>query len=633
MGSSNHSARDGQSAVTPVTPTIPFPCSGCGKTLKVRTELLGRKVRCPACSQVVVVARSSPTAPSPTPPAQTLPYGVILGLVLLASLLLKFRNLDHTGLNRWDEVFHAIVARNVLKHPLKPTLIDAPYLPYSVREWKANHVWLHKPILPFWQIALAFAFLGVDTFALRLPSALLSTGSAFFTYLIGKELLDRRSALIAATLQAANPFLLALVHGYHFADHVDVALLFWVEAGIYFLVRSLRTGSWRDVLLAGVAQGLAFLCKSYLAGIIFGVALTAWLLPLCRLGQRENCRIDPLHLLGLIGASVLTVAPWLLWCLTQYPAEFWYEDGQVWKHLSSNIEGWAAPWDRLVFDYLIVIYGVFFTPILVALLVLVGKAVVQQHVGTWLLYAWGLGVLLPHLLATTKTPSATLLAMPPLLLLLGHLLSESWRGECWPLTALTGVLGMSIVFPAVIPKNPGYGYPSPREFGALMWKNFWVIDHVTAALAIAVVVTIAWELTRDRLAPGVVSRTRYLRWSAQLFCLGALIWLGSETVRVSWKLTGRDVNDPAGQEVGQFAHSHLPENAVLLCEERRGDEHLVIMFYADRTCYPLAGMGLEALARRITQAGGIPYVVSRQQLPLVPVFRSGTGGTTVYEWR
>jgi 4-amino-4-deoxy-L-arabinose transferase len=120
--------------------------------------------------------------------------------VLLATLGLKFRNLDHTGLTHWDEVFHAVVARNVLKHPLKPTLIDTPCLPYDYKKWQDNHVWLHKPILPFWQIALSFALFGVDTFALRLPSALLSTGAAWLTYLIGKELLDRRAALLAAAI-------------------------------------------------------------------------------------------------------------------------------------------------------------------------------------------------------------------------------------------------------------------------------------------------------------------------------------------------------------------------------------------------------------------------------------------------
>ena len=160
-----------------------------------------------------------------------LTLGVVASLVLLAAFLLQLRNLDHTALTNWDEVFHAIVAQNLLKHPLEPTLVDVPYLPYDATKWTENHVWLHKPILPLWQIALSFAALGVDAFALRLPSTLLSMGAAWLTYLIGKRLLDRRAAFIAASLQAVSPFLMRLVHGYQFADHIDVALLF------YYIIR------------------------------------------------------------------------------------------------------------------------------------------------------------------------------------------------------------------------------------------------------------------------------------------------------------------------------------------------------------------------------------------------------------
>jgi 4-amino-4-deoxy-L-arabinose transferase len=552
-------------------------------------------------------------------------------VILSATFLLKLRHLDHTALTHWDEVFHAVVAQNLLKHPLKPTLIDNPYLPYDRTLWKTNHVWLHKPVLPLWQIALSLAVLGTSTLALRLPSVVLSTGAAWLTYLIGKELLDRWAALLAAALQAANPFLLSLVHGYQFADHIDVALLFWVEVGVYFLVRSLRTGSWRDVLLAGLAQGLAFLCKSYLAGIIFGLALTAWLLPLCRLARREDCRIGPGRLLALLGVTVLIVLPWLAYCVTCYPEEFHHEHAQVWRHLTSNIENWAAPWDRVAFDYLIALYGVFYTPILVASLILIGKVLTQRHAGLWLLYAWAWGVVLPHLFAVTKTPSATLIAMPPLLLLLGYLVSEAWRGGCWSLSALTAVLVLGVVFPAVI-KNPGYGYPDTRGFGGVMRQSPWVIGHVAGALAVSAGVALTGWLTRKRwpLAGGTFAY--WLQVVVLVGCVCGLAWLGIETVRADWQVTEKNVNDAACVDVGQFARQHLPDNAVLLCEESRGDEHLTIMFYADRICYPLDHQGADEMARQIQQSGGVPYLVSRRRLPLAVVFVSNKRAATVYRW-
>lgn len=46
------------------TPTQTFPCPFCGRRMGVRVEMLGRHVRCPHCSQVVL----APTAPAAAPP-------------------------------------------------------------------------------------------------------------------------------------------------------------------------------------------------------------------------------------------------------------------------------------------------------------------------------------------------------------------------------------------------------------------------------------------------------------------------------------------------------------------------------------------------------------------------------------
>src|SRR5262249_40890210 len=124
--------------------------------------------------------------------------------------------------------------------------------------------------------------------------------------------------------------------------------------------------------------GLAYLSKSYLAAIVFGIALTAWLLPLCGLGRREHLRIDLGGLAGLLAATLATVLPWVSFCAIEYPEEFWHEHAQVWKHLYDNVEHWAAPWDRVAFDYLIAIYGVFYTPVIVAVAVLFPAALLAK---------------------------------------------------------------------------------------------------------------------------------------------------------------------------------------------------------------------------------------------------------------
>lgn len=345
---------------------------------------------------------------------------MLLLVVILSSSLLKFRYLGHTSLGSVDECCHALVAKNLLKHPLKPTLIDTPYLPTLAFDWGANHVWLHKPILGLWQITESYWLFGINTWALRFPSVILSTAAVWLTYLIGKELLSRQAGFIAATIQAFSPFLMRLIHGYQFSDAIDISLLFWTEFALYFLVRALRTGKWWEIALAGFGQGCAFLSKSYLALIVTGLVVTAWTAPALGMAKQADTRIRGRHILGLTGVFLLTALPWTLWTAIRFPNEFQHEHLYIWFHLTTDVENWGAPWHKVILVYGPILYGTFYLPMGIATIILLWRLFPEENIGLTLIYAWGFGVLIPHLLATTKTPSATLIGIPAFLLLFGE---------------------------------------------------------------------------------------------------------------------------------------------------------------------------------------------------------------------
>ena len=201
---------------------------------------------------------------------------IVLLCILIASAVLVLRHLGHSGITYWDEGFHAVVARNLTKHPLKFTLYDQPWLPYDYKGWGENHIWLHKPPVAMWTIWLSHLIFGINTFALRLPSAISLVVTTWLTFRIASDLFDKRAGLIAAFLQAFNPFLFESVHGYRYSDHIDIALLLWVQVSCCFLLRAIRTGKQRNYILSGIAMGVAYLSKSYLACITFGIALVVW---------------------------------------------------------------------------------------------------------------------------------------------------------------------------------------------------------------------------------------------------------------------------------------------------------------------------------------------------------------------
>ncbi len=95
-------------------------------------------------------------------------------------------------LHVWDERYHALVAKNMMEHPFQPMLYNNPVLPYDFRAWCCNHIWLNKPPLPFWLMSGSMSLFGVNLFALRLPSFLLSILGIYLTYRIGASLFSKK---------------------------------------------------------------------------------------------------------------------------------------------------------------------------------------------------------------------------------------------------------------------------------------------------------------------------------------------------------------------------------------------------------------------------------------------------------
>lgn len=375
--------------------------------------------------------------------------------VLLASFLLKLNHLDHSRFGGLDESCHAVVSKNLLKHPLKPTLIDKPYLHYFEAGWGGNHVWLHKPTLPMWQSAVSMAILGINTFALRLPSAILSTLAVWLTYLIGIELLTQRAARIAAIAQAFSWFIMRVVQGYLFSDMMDISLLFYTQLGIYGVIRAVKTGQWRFVVLAGVGQGFAFLSKSYPAFIVSGVSLAGWLAPALALAKKHDCHLRGRHVLGILGVTAIVAMPWTLFTAIAYPIEFNIFNRVTFSHFTQDLQGWGAPWYQ-VFFYTNEILNFLTFPTLIAFFWALPRLFRERNIGFCLLYAWGVGVFPPFLIATTKIPCATLMGAPALLLLLGDFVDRTthvkidearWRRrlrKCWTVLLLLLFLGEGV---------------------------------------------------------------------------------------------------------------------------------------------------------------------------------------------
>lgn len=238
-------------------------------------------------------------------------------VILLLGLFLRIFSATDPYLHSWDERYHALVAKNMTLHPLKPTLHEHPLLEYDNQNWVGSNIWLAKPILPLLFMSGSIAVFGANLFAVRFVSVLLGMLAIWLTFLIGKRLFNEKVAYLSAFLHAIQGSMLELSGGRISSDHAEMCFIVMVELGVYAaLSRFNRNGKDFSIFLAGFFMGLAFLSKWY-PGLI---VLPIWAL-FFYFYFGVNVRIFLKQFLLLILGFALTSIPWCVYMLVHYPFE------------------------------------------------------------------------------------------------------------------------------------------------------------------------------------------------------------------------------------------------------------------------------------------------------------------------
>lgn len=260
-------------------------------------------------------------------------FSVLLIAIIILGAFLRIRLSQDPYLHKWDERFHALVAKNLMDHPLKPVLYKDAILDYDYKAWYSNYIWLHKQPLPLWLIAGSYKTFGISEFATRIPSILFSVLSILVLYLLGKELFDRRTGLLAAFFLSINGLVIEMCSGRIATDHYDTLFLVFIEIAILFGCYSSVKRLKRYAILSGAFMGFAILTK-WLPGLI--------VLPVhfCLLCYSGNTLKDTIKAILLsVFTAVVIAAPWQLYIITQFPAEAKWEYYHNWLHITNELDG------------------------------------------------------------------------------------------------------------------------------------------------------------------------------------------------------------------------------------------------------------------------------------------------------
>lgn len=367
---------------------------------------------------------------------------VRIGLIVLAAFLIRADAGWQHSLHQWDESFHALVAKNLIEEPLKPTLYRQPAIDYDYQDWTANHVWLHKPPLALWSMAFSMNVFGVSEIPLRLPSVLLSSAAVLLTFLIGRLLFSERVALLAAGFHAVNGFLVALASGRRVADHIDTALIFWIELGIWAVLSYQRSRHWAFLGVAGGALGLGLLSKSLPALLVVAVAFVVFV-------QRDSFGAALRRCAIVLSVGCAVAAPWTVYISSVFPREVEWTGLYTLMHLSQALEGH----DVSSFQYLLDMPRFFGELVWLPVGLAVFAAIRARD---WRLRTLVVWVAVPYVvfsMASTRLPGYVMSAAPALFLIQAYVwcgLRDKWPTliHGWHRAAVAVLLFLLVVLPA-----------------------------------------------------------------------------------------------------------------------------------------------------------------------------------------
>ncbi len=337
----------------------------------------------------------------------------IILLVFAGFLFFVYAAVTIPVLNVWDERFHALVAKNLMKHPLMPTLYDQELLklPYG---WAQSHIWVHKQPLFLWQAALSYRLFGVNEFAFRLPGILLCTVLIYAAYRTGKLLRNSNAGYYTAFLIATSLYVEQLISGFAPIDQNDLVFMAYISLSIWAIVEYLFSKKFYWVILTGLFAGFALLTKEAVGLLVYLIWFVYALLKY-KMSIKEY---RPIIISVII--SLLIFIPWQVYIFNLYPVEAKTEFQFNMHHFTQVIDGQEGPFS-FHFKFMGLIFGSLVPFVIIPALIIFYLKSSEKKLGLAIIFSL-LFIYIFFSFAKTKMQSFTTVAEVPMYLALAFLI-------------------------------------------------------------------------------------------------------------------------------------------------------------------------------------------------------------------
>lgn len=324
---------------------------------------------------------------------------------------------------------------------------------------------LYKPVGIYWCQIASYRVWGINDFTARLPSVLLTIGTAMILVHWGRKTRDAKTGFIAGAMFLAGLHVAAVVGRIATADP---ALFFFFTLAAWSgweLTRPQQTARWKWWVIFYVALGLGFLTKGPEAWLPLGAMV------LGRALRKNSFRLPVLETAGGIIVTAAIVAAWGIPALRETNGRFWSVgmNEQVYQravdvnngHGLSGILGFLLPLPV----YFITFFASFFpwSPRVPGALRRWWPGRQNDDLG-WYLLMVAAFVFVVFTLVKTKLPHYTIPAFPVISLWLARQISGEKKLPAWFVSRLAAVTVFILVLTLGV-----FSYAR----GSLLTLNLW----------------------------------------------------------------------------------------------------------------------------------------------------------------
>jgi uncharacterized membrane protein len=227
---------------------------------------------------------------------------ILIGILVLASAL-RFYHIDFQSV--WlDEL--------ITMNECSPKL-----------SFKESHaiisVWENNPILYYYLVKINSMIFGHTTFVVRMLSGVIGVVSIYLFYLIGKEISDKKTGLIAALLATVNYFFIY----YSQEARAYILLTFLTIFSFYKLIKFIKASTLKNAIIYGLS--LTLLINTHFFGLFVLVSQVVILL-LFLFDVEKNKRVSYIinsSIAGIIALSIWFYLSWQIFKIASELQAFW----------------------------------------------------------------------------------------------------------------------------------------------------------------------------------------------------------------------------------------------------------------------------------------------------------------------